>query len=85
MRVRVRVRVCKRAAMQRRRADGVVWACCCGCAVAPARSQPACTPHIVCAQLAARWEKKLLRDKKGRVFLDVNSQCFVKILDFHNL
>jgi hypothetical protein len=30
-----------------------------------------------------RWDKKLLRDKKNRFFIDVNPDCFKKILDYH--
>jgi hypothetical protein len=37
------------------------------------------------ALFSGRWENRLLRDKKGRVFLDVNPACFKKIVDFHNL
>lgn len=32
---------------------------------------------------SGRWESALLRDKKGRIFLDVNPSCFEKIVDWH--
>ena len=31
---------------------------------------------------SGRWEERLLRDSKGRIFLDVNPECFGKILTF---
>ena len=31
-----------------------------------------------------RWDKKLLRDDSGRIFLDVNGDCFQAIVDFLN-
>ena len=34
---------------------------------------------------SGRWENRLLRDKKKRIFLDVNPTCFKKIVDFLNL
>ena len=37
------------------------------------------------AMFSGRWESVLLRDKKGRVFLDVSPVCFRKIVDFLNL
>mmetsp|Transcript_87209 Transcript_87209/g.168964 ORF Transcript_87209/g.168964 Transcript_87209/m.168964 type:complete len:258 (+) Transcript_87209:370-1143(+) len=36
-------------------------------------------------RFSARWENRLLRDKKNRIFLDLNPRCFKKIVDFHNL
>ena len=35
------------------------------------------------ALFSGRWESRLLRDKKNRVFLDVNPACFKKIVDWH--
>ena len=37
------------------------------------------------ALFSGRWDQKLQRDKKGRIFLDINPVCFKKILDFHKL
>jgi len=37
------------------------------------------------ALFSGRWESRLLRDKKKRIFLDVNPACYKKIVDFHNL
>eukprot|EP01052_Picozoa_sp_SAG31_P032813 SAG31_NODE_3637_length_4035_cov_1.699695_2_plen_723_part_00 len=37
------------------------------------------------ALFSGRWENRLLRDKKGRMFLDVNPTCFKKIVDFLSL
>ena len=37
------------------------------------------------ALFSGRWEKKLLRDRQGRVFLDVHPGCFRKIVDFLNM
>ena len=31
---------------------------------------------------SGRWDKKLLRDKQNRIFLDVNPACFKLILDY---
>mmetsp|Transcript_20594 Transcript_20594/g.32238 ORF Transcript_20594/g.32238 Transcript_20594/m.32238 type:complete len:439 (+) Transcript_20594:2-1318(+) len=31
-----------------------------------------------------RWDKKLLRDDSGRIFLDVNGNCFLAIVDWLN-
>jgi len=36
------------------------------------------------ALFSGRWEKKLLRDRNGRVFLDVNASCFRSIVDYLN-
>ena len=36
------------------------------------------------ALFSGRWEDCLLRDKKRRIFLDVNPRLFQKIVDFHN-
>ena len=33
---------------------------------------------------SGRWDKKLARDDKGRIFLDVNSKCFQAIVDYLN-
>ena len=37
------------------------------------------------ALFSGRWESCLLRDSRGRIFLDINPACFVKILDYHQL
>jgi hypothetical protein len=37
------------------------------------------------ALFSGRWEKKLLKDNKGRIFLDVNSDSFQAIIDWLNL
>ena len=37
------------------------------------------------ALFSGRWESRLLRDKKKRIFLDVNPVCFRKILSYHQL
>jgi hypothetical protein len=37
------------------------------------------------ALFSGRWESCLLRDKKKRIFLDVNPSCFQKILSYHQL
>ena len=37
------------------------------------------------ALFSGRWEDALLRDKTGRIFLDVSPPCFKKIVDFLNL
>ena len=34
---------------------------------------------------SGRWEKKLLKDSSGRIFLDVNGDCFQAIIDWLNL
>lgn len=34
------------------------------------------------ALFSGRWESKLQRDKKGRIFLDINPTCFDKLMDF---
>jgi len=34
---------------------------------------------------SGRWETRLLRDRRHRIFLDVNPMCFKKIVDYHNL
>jgi hypothetical protein len=40
-------------------------------------------PESHLAQLfSGRWEERLLRDSKGRIFLDVHPECFGKILSF---
>jgi len=36
------------------------------------------------ALFSGRWEKRLQRDKNGRIFLDVNSTCFQAIVDYLN-
>jgi hypothetical protein len=36
------------------------------------------------ALFSGRWDKRLLRDARGRIFLDVNSQCFQSIVDYLN-
>jgi len=36
------------------------------------------------ALFSGRWEKKLQRDGSGRIFLDVNGDCFQAIVDFLN-
>ena len=36
------------------------------------------------ALFSGRWEKRLQRDKKGHIFLDVNSTCFQAIVDYLN-
>ena len=35
------------------------------------------------ALFSGRWESKLQRDRKGRIFLDVNAVVFKKLLDYH--
>lgn len=35
------------------------------------------------ALFSGRWENKLQRDRKGRIFLDVNPTVFKKLVDFH--
>jgi len=35
------------------------------------------------ALFSGRWESRLLRDKKDRIFLDMNPDCFQKILEYH--
>jgi len=37
------------------------------------------------ALFSGRWDKKLLRDGSGRIFLDVNGDCFQAIVDWLNL
>jgi hypothetical protein len=37
------------------------------------------------ALFSGRWESRLLRDKKKRIFLDINPICFRKILAYHQL
>jgi len=34
------------------------------------------------ALFSGRWEKELLRDSQGRIFLDVNPKCFQSIVDY---
>mmetsp|Transcript_10923 Transcript_10923/g.22865 ORF Transcript_10923/g.22865 Transcript_10923/m.22865 type:complete len:591 (-) Transcript_10923:380-2152(-) len=41
-----------------------------------------CEGSILEALFSGRWENKLLRDLKGRVFLDVDPDCFKKIVEF---
>ena len=36
------------------------------------------------ALFSGRWDKKLTRDKYGRIFLDVNGKCFRSIVDYLN-
>ena len=36
------------------------------------------------ALFSGRWDKKLLRDRDGRIFLDVNSECFQAIIVYQN-
>ena len=36
------------------------------------------------ALFSGRWDKKLPRDSNGRIFLDVNPECFQAILDYLN-
>ena len=36
------------------------------------------------ALFSGRWDKKLIRDSSGRLFLDVNSDCFQAIVDYVN-
>ena len=36
------------------------------------------------AMFSGRWDKKLTRDSNGRIFLDVNGDCFQAIVDFMN-
>eukprot|EP00984_Skeletonema_dohrnii_P013355 scaffold5517_cov77-Skeletonema_dohrnii-CCMP3373.AAC.1 len=36
------------------------------------------------AMFSGRWDKKLVRDSSGRLFLDVNSDCFQAIVDYMN-
>jgi hypothetical protein len=36
------------------------------------------------ACFSGRWDKKLVRDSSGRIFLDVNSDCFQAIVDYMN-
>ena len=36
------------------------------------------------AMFSGRWDKKLARDGSGRIFLDVNSDCFQAIVDYMN-
>ena len=36
------------------------------------------------ALFSGRWDKKLCRDSNGRIFLDVNGDCFQAIVDFLN-
>ena len=36
------------------------------------------------ALFSGRWEKKLLRDNSGRIFLDVSGDCFQAIVDYLN-
>eukprot|EP00984_Skeletonema_dohrnii_P007466 scaffold2705_cov140-Skeletonema_dohrnii-CCMP3373.AAC.4 len=36
------------------------------------------------AMFSGRWDKKLVRDSRGRLFLDVNSDCFQAIVDYMN-
>ena len=35
---------------------------------------------LLAAMFSGRWESRLLRDKKKRIFLDVDPKCFMKIL-----
>jgi hypothetical protein len=37
------------------------------------------------ALFSGRWEKKLTKDSSGRIFLDVNGDCFQAIVDWLNL
>ena len=39
-------------------------------------------PESHLAQLFTRWERLLLRDSKGHIFLDVHPECFAEILNF---
>ena len=34
------------------------------------------------ALFSGRWDKKILRDSHGRIFLDVNPKCFQAIVDY---
>lgn len=36
------------------------------------------------AMFSGRWDKKLIRDGSGRIFLDVNGDCFQSIVDYLN-
>eukprot|EP00984_Skeletonema_dohrnii_P028612 scaffold18662_cov101-Skeletonema_dohrnii-CCMP3373.AAC.5 len=36
------------------------------------------------AMFSGRWDKKLVRDSSGRLFLDVNGDCFQAIVDYMN-
>ena len=36
------------------------------------------------AMFCGRWDKMLARDSSGRIFLDVNSDCFLAIVDYMN-
>lgn len=36
------------------------------------------------AMFSGRWDKKLIRDGSGRIFLDVNGDCFQAIVDYLN-
>eukprot|EP00984_Skeletonema_dohrnii_P011322 scaffold4505_cov84-Skeletonema_dohrnii-CCMP3373.AAC.4 len=36
------------------------------------------------AMFSGRWDKKLVRDSNGRLFLDVNGDCFQAIVDYMN-
>ena len=36
------------------------------------------------ALFSGRWDKRLLRDGDGRVFLDVNQKCFLAVVDYLN-
>eukprot|EP00985_Skeletonema_marinoi_P015408 scaffold7961_cov66-Skeletonema_marinoi.AAC.1 len=36
------------------------------------------------AMFSGRWDKELVRDSNGRLFLDVNSDCFQAIVDYMN-
>lgn len=40
---------------------------------------------ILEALFSGRWDQKLLRDQKGRIFLDLPPRCFRKIVNFLNL
>jgi len=37
------------------------------------------------ARFSGRWEQKLQRDSSGRIFVDVNGDCFQAIVDWRNL
>ena len=36
------------------------------------------------ALLWGRWEKSLIRDRDGRMFMDVNPTCFQAVVDYLN-
>jgi len=54
-----------------------------GVRVVAKRSTLTVFPHSKLAKLfSGRWDKKLQRDKKNRIFLDVDPVCFKEILDY---